>query len=110
MLWIDTLQFGIVSNISVEQKNTPEQFLLQQNYPNPFNPVTMIRYQLPMGVYVELSVYNILGQKVATLVSQHQAAGNYNVSWEAVGLTSGIYYYRLDTDNFHQVRKMILMK
>jgi len=80
------------------------------NYPNPFNPVTMINYQLSMTNDVELSVYNMLGQKVATLVREIQPAGSYNVQWDASGVASGTYYYLLQAGEVREIRRMILMK
>ena len=88
----------------------PNNFTLEQNYPNPFNPVTMINYQLPMTCKVELSVYNLLGQKVVTLVNKKQPAGRYEVHWDASSFTSGVYLYRLQAGNFLETNKMILMK
>ena len=93
----------------------PQKFALYQNYPNPFNPVTTISYTV--GAHrevafqnVELSIYNCLGQKVTTLVSKKQPAGIYSVEWDASGLSSGVYLYRLQTGTHVQTKKMILMK
>jgi len=84
---------------------------LYQNYPNPFNPKTVISYQLPVVSEVHLGIYNILGQKVATLVSANQPAGTYEIEWNATGYSSGAYIYRLETDNgFVQTRKLLLLK
>jgi len=84
---------------------------LHQNYPNPFNPTTGISYQLPAVSKVELSVYNILGQKVATLVNQRQPAGKFKVRWDATGFVSGLYFYRIETDKgFVQTKKLVLLK
>jgi len=89
----------------------PGRFALHQNYPNPFNPSTSIGYQLPVLSRVELAVYNIIGQKVATLISGKQPAGVYHVTWNAGGFASGVYYYRLTTDQgFVQTRKLLLLK
>ena len=89
----------------------PKKYTLSQNYPNPFNPTTAISYQLPAVSHVELSIYNILGQKVATLVSERQPAGNHKVEWNASGFASGVYFYRLETDQgFISSRKLILLK
>ena len=97
----------------------PETWKLYQNYPNPFNPKTVIGYQLPVISDVELSIYNILGQKVATLVSEKQPAGTYKVEWDASGFASGVYLYKLTADNgpstssghrFVQSKKLILLK
>jgi hypothetical protein len=90
--------------------NIPKGVQLYQNYPNPFNPVTMINYQLPMASKVELSIYNLLGQEVATLVNERQQAGYHIVEWDASGIASGVYYYRLEAGNFIETRKMIYLK
>jgi serine protease len=88
----------------------PLVFKLYQNYPNPFNPMTMINYQLPITSNVEINIYNLLGQKVATLVNQKQPAGNYHIQWDATGYSTGVYYYRLKAGDLQQVKKMILIK
>ena len=100
----------VQSVIAVNELALPRQFMLLQNYPNPFNPTTMINYQLPMTCEVDLSVYNILGQKVATLVAERQQAGSYKVEWDASKIASGVYLYRIEAGNFTDVRKMIIMK
>jgi hypothetical protein len=102
-----------VNVLSVEQElqNVPLSYQLMQNYPNPFNPVTAIGYQLSAVSQVELSIYNLIGQKVATLVSERQNAGSHQVEWDASGFSSGIYFYRLQTDGgFVQTRKLMLIK
>ena len=85
-------------------------FTLHQNYPNPFNPKTIINYELPITNDVELTIYNLMGQKVETLVSAKQNAGVYRVEWDASDLSSGIYTYRLTAGNFHKIKKMVLVK
>ena len=86
------------------------RFRLSQNYPNPFNPVTMINYQLPVTSSVDLSIYNLLGQKVLTLVSEKQRAGYHQVEWDASGFASGVYYYRIQAGEFQDVKKMVLIR
>jgi hypothetical protein len=88
----------------------PGQFRLHQNYPNPFNPKTIINYQLPVISKVDLSIYNLLGQKVANLVSERQPAGHYKVLFDAAGFASGLYFYRIEAGDFLQTRKMLLLK
>jgi len=89
----------------------PTKFVLFQNYPNPFNPTTAITYQLSMVSQVDLSIYNVMGQKVAELVSEKQPAGSYNVEWDAKEFASGVYFYRLTTDRgFIQTRKLVVLK
>jgi photosystem II stability/assembly factor-like uncharacterized protein len=87
------------------------QFNLSQNYPNPFNPRTTINYQIPLNTQVKLSIYNLLGQKVVTLVNKKQPAGRYTVEWDAGAFASGVYIYRFETNTgFMQSRKLILLK
>ncbi|MBC8043306.1 MAG: T9SS type A sorting domain-containing protein, partial [Rhizobacter sp.] len=88
----------------------PNAFGLKQNYPNPFNPSTTIRYELAAPSDVKLNVFDVLGREVATLVNQRQSAGNYRVGFNASNLSSGIYFYRLQTGNFTQTKKMLLVK
>jgi photosystem II stability/assembly factor-like uncharacterized protein len=89
---------------------TPNTFRLEQNYPNPFNPSTSISYSIPNNSFVTLKVYDILGNEVATLVNQTQAAGNYIFSFDASNLSNGVYLYSIKADNFSDVKKMIFMK
>jgi len=88
----------------------PEKFTLFQNYPNPFNAGTIIRYQLPENARVRLTIYNILGEKVATLVDEPQIAGEHQVQFQPESLPSGVFFYRLDAGEYHAVQKMVLMK
>jgi hypothetical protein len=90
--------------------NKVYSFDLMQNYPNPFNPSTSISYSLPKDGMVKLEVFNMLGQKVGTLVQDYQRAGNHEVRFDASGLSSGAYYYRITTNGNSLTRKMILMK
>jgi len=88
----------------------PVKFKLLQNYPNPFNPSTVIRYHLAVGTLVHLAVFNLAGQRVALLVNEKQAAGPYQIEFNATGLASGIYLYRLEVGHYFEIKKMILMK
>jgi len=98
-------------DIEPENKSLlPQEYVLSQNYPNPFNPITVIGYRLSAVSNVELSIYNVLGEKVSTLVSRKQSAGEYSVEWDASALASGVYYYELKTVNFRDVKKMVFMK
>ena len=100
----------------VQLQTRPEAFALANNYPNPFNPATTIKYALPQAADVELTVYNVVGQVVRTLVAEHQSAGRYVVEWDATNdsghnLSSGMYFYRLEAGGeFHEVKKMLLLK
>ncbi len=89
---------------------TPKIFELSQNYPNPFNPTTVISYQLPVASEVSIKVFDMLGREVATLVSERQEAGRYQVTFNAASLSSSVYFYRLQAGNFVQTRKMLLVK
>jgi hypothetical protein len=88
----------------------PLEFALEQNYPNPFNPSTIIKYSIPENGYVTLDVYNLLGEKVASLVNGVQEAGRYEINFDASNLASGIYIYNLKSGSFNSVKKMLLMK
>jgi hypothetical protein len=101
----------VVGNDADEKKSTmPFAYKLEENYPNPFNNRTIIQYQLPKPCKVELSIYNLIGQKLTTLVSVNQQAGKYQVNWDATDFPSGIYYYIIKADEFRQVKKMIMLK
>jgi hypothetical protein len=105
----DTLFRSVITGIQPEAGTVPREFLLHQNYPNPFNPATTIRYELPHAAHVVLTIYNILGQEVVTLVNEEKPAGVYNVRFEAGGLASGMYAYRLRAGDFVETRKLVLL-
>lgn len=96
-----------IRNISSQ---TPNKFLLSQNYPNPFNPSTKINFSLPLKSFVRLKVYNSLGKEVANLVNEILSQGTYEYSFNGQSLTSGIYFYKLETENFSETKKMMLIK
>jgi photosystem II stability/assembly factor-like uncharacterized protein len=98
--------FGVVSI----NENIPNNFFLSQNYPNPFNPNTNIRYELPKNSFVKIVVFDLLGREIKTLVNEKQSPGTYNVSFDASTYPSGVYFYRLSTDDFSETKKMILLK
>ncbi|HLT24234.1 MAG TPA: T9SS type A sorting domain-containing protein [Ignavibacteria bacterium] len=109
MIYSDTL----TSSISQISNNIPDRISLHQNYPNPFNPSTKIRFDITSGSLsdaVKLAVYDITGREVAVLVNQQLSAGSYEYTFNAKGLTSGIYFFRLDAGDFSDVRKMTLLK
>lgn len=93
-----------------DELNLISEFRLNQNYPNPFNPTTTISYTIPMMSNVSLKVFNILGKEVATLVNETKNAGNYSINFNASGLSSGVYFYQLTTDNITSTKKFTLMK
>ncbi|GAB6283403.1 MAG: hypothetical protein STSR0008_21690 [Ignavibacterium sp.] len=95
-----------------DEKNTlqPKQYALNQNYPNPFNPSTTISYAIPNDGFVSLRIYNVLGQEIKSLVNQFQKSGNYKLMFDASNLPSGVYFYKIEANNFTQVKKMMLLK
>jgi len=88
----------------------PTKFTLKQNYPNPFNPSTTIEYSIPQSGNVKLKIYNSIGEEITTLVNNYEEAGNYKIIFDASSLSSGIYFYKLETGHFTSVKKMILLK
>jgi hypothetical protein len=100
----------MISSVIVPSGQLPAVFRLEQNYPNPFNPTTIIRYALPARTYVTLSVFNALGQQVGTLVNDTQEAGYHEVRFDGRSLATGVYFYRLQTGDFIQTRKMLLLE
>ena len=88
----------------------PERFSLSQNYPNPFNPSTMIKYKLGKSSHIALKIYNLAGQEIVTLVNEFQPAGEYEITWQPKELPSGLYFYKIQTKEFSETRKLILQK
>ncbi|MEO8209714.1 MAG: T9SS type A sorting domain-containing protein [bacterium] len=107
--------FSPATGINIVSNILPDKYILHQNYPNPFNPKTIINYNIPSNVKgqtsnVKLIIYNAMGQEVSTLVNEKQNAGSYNVEFDGSSLTSGIYFYKLESGNFVETKKMILLK
>jgi hypothetical protein len=110
----------IISSAQPISGNLPAAFELCQNYPNPFNPTTTIKYELPKASVVRLSVYDILGREVSVLVNERKNAGSYEVKFsakggsasggDASGLSSGVYFYRLQAGDFTQTKRLLLLK
>ena len=98
------------SDVVFIEISVPSEFALDQNYPNPFNPTTKIGFHIAESEFVTLKVYDLLGNELATLVKENKPAGEYEVEFSAIGLTSGIYIYKLETRNVIQTKKMILLK
>ena len=84
--------------------------MLEQNFPNPFNPATSVKYTIPRGGHVRLSVYNLLGQEVARLVDGNQTEGTYELEFAKANLPSGIYFYRIQAPGFIETKKMVITK
>ena len=103
---------GVIWKINGEEDSKADitSYALDSNYPNPFNPTTQISYQLPENSFVNLVVYNTIGQKVAELVNQEQTSGKYTVKFDAADLPSGVYIYKLQAGEFSDVKKMLLTK
>jgi hypothetical protein len=99
-----------ITDIKDENVETVKDYQLYQNYPNPFNPSTTINYSLPKQGIVKLTVYNILGSKVATIINEYKPTGNYSVQFNGNSLASGIYLYRLESGNYNAAKKFILLK
>lgn len=87
-----------------------KEFELRQNYPNPFNPSTIISYHLSAASDINLKIYDILGREIIVLVNERQTAGDHSVKFNGSNLTSGVYFYSLTTENFHQTKELVLMK
>ncbi|MDP4115802.1 MAG: T9SS type A sorting domain-containing protein, partial [Bacteroidota bacterium] len=99
--------------LSAEEKlgsEIPKEYSLLQNYPNPFNPTTTINFSIVKSGKVSLKVYDMLGREIKILINEEKAPGKYNVTFNGAGLASGIYFYRLQTDNFVETKKLVLMK
>ena len=94
----------------VEVEKVPIQYELSQNYPNPFNPSTTIRFSLPKQTQLKLNLYNILGELVETIIEGNYEVGNYKVTFNASNLSSGVYIYRIESSEFVQTKKMMLLK
>jgi hypothetical protein len=102
--------FLVVDAVNAVVEETPKEFALLQNYPNPFNPKTVVSYQLPAAGDVRLAVYDLLGREVATLVNEWRPAGKYNVAFDASGLSSGVYLYKLESNGKSATRKLTLVR
>ena len=100
----------LVNVIYDNSESIPDEFLLEQNYPNPFNPSTTINYSIAHNGIVSLKVYDVLGNEIVTLVNEEKQAGNYVVEFGANGLTSAIYFYKLQSGDFIGTKKMLLLK
>ncbi len=107
--WESLLDTLVVRVESLPTANIPREFILLQNYPNPFNPSTTIEFALPKPAFVMLKVYNLLGEEVATLIAEQRTAGIHQLNWDARGLASGVYLYRLEAGEFVRSKKLILL-
>jgi hypothetical protein len=101
---------GIPTAISEEQNTIPTNYALFQNYPNPFNPTTNIKFSLPKESKVKLTIYDAIGKQITVLVDGQMSAGSHVVQWNATNFASGVYFYRIEADNFRMTNKMLFMK
>jgi hypothetical protein len=115
---IDGIVYGDTSITGINSISTeiPGQYSLYQNYPNPFNPVTNIKFEIPLSPFeggkgdVKLVIFNIQGKEITTLVNQQLSPGTYEVEWNASSFPSGVYFYKLESSNFSETKKMVLIK
>lgn len=105
-----SMQSTIITSVSEVVGEVPKSFSLEQNYPNPFNPATTIEFSLFRSGYVTLKVFNLLGEEVATLVQGELNVGKYKTQWNSMGFPTGVYFYRLQTADFVETRKLLLLR
>lgn len=103
-------KFSVITDIGDNELIKPISFNLDQNYPNPFNPTTIIKFSIPEENNVTLKVYDVIGKEVSVLINEKKSAGNYEISFDAAGLSSGVYFYKLEAGNFTSTKKMILIR
>jgi hypothetical protein len=101
---------GISTGVHAEPSSSPKSFSLFQNYPNPFNSVTNISFDLPSKSFMSLKVYDLIGREITTLISEELPAGNHLKHWNASGLSSGVYFYRLQAGSFSETKKLVLLQ
>lgn len=106
---VDDLSLGGPTGIN-DNQTTINSFKLDQNYPNPFNPLTTIQFQVANSSFVNLKVYDVLGNEIVTLVNEEKPAGSYEAEFSAVGFSSGLYFYKMQAGSFVETKKMILLK
>ena len=107
---LDLVSVASLVGIGNNNNEIPASYQLRQNYPNPFNPATAISYSLPKAGNVKLAVYDMLGNEVAVIVDEFKQPGNYNLNFDASRLSSGVYFYKLISEGYSDVKKMILLK
>jgi hypothetical protein len=112
---IGGIEYGTFVDVEDEEINNPKLYFLSQNYPNPFNPTTIIKYAIPSNVKgetasVKLVIYDVLGREIKTLINEEHSAGTYDVEFNANELTSGIYFYKLQSGSFIETKKMLLLR
>lgn len=109
-------EFGLATNVeSTEDKDVPQSYSLEQNYPNPFNPSTYIEFSVPTRTFVKVEIYNTLGQMIRTLTAQELESGNHIIVWDGKNnfnqnVSTGVYFYRISTEDYSSTKKMVLLK
>lgn len=106
---VEIKKIGTTSFLDANVSNM-DNYILNQNYPNPFNPITTISYHLPKSSFIKLSIYDIKGKLVKTLVNEKKGAGSYSIEWNAENISSGIYFYQIKAGEFISVRKCLVVK
>jgi hypothetical protein len=104
------IRLDYLTGVEGNNNELPTVFKLYNNYPNPFNPSTTIKYDIPQNAFVQMTIYDILGREVDKLVNQDMQPGRYEVMWDAKNYASGTYIYKLETENFTDIKKMVLVK
>jgi len=107
---IDTTIISISSGVNDRTNDLPLTYELKQNYPNPFNPSTTIAFDVPSVGHVQLRIFDLLGREVASLLNEQRNAGRYHVEWDASRFSSGVYFYRIESGEFKQTKKLMLVK
>jgi hypothetical protein len=102
--------FGTPSGVINTGNSSPDKYILFQNYPNPFNPTTNIKFQIPANNFVTMKIYDVLGKEVATLVNENLKSGTYEVNWNATKYSSGVYFYKIISDGYSEIKRMMLVK
>ncbi len=110
LFWKDTLYLDITTELQDVVRPLLMNFDLKENYPNPFNPSTIIEYDIPTESFVTLKIYDILGREAKTLVKENQKPGTYKIAFNAIGLTSGVYFYKIMAGDFVETKKMLLLR
>lgn len=106
VIWHFSTPVGITNN----NEQIPKEFMLYHNYPNPFNPLTKIKYDLPKSTFVKIVIYDVLGQLIEVLVNDKKNAGRYEIDWDGSKYASGTYFYKMETDSYTDIKKMVLIK
>jgi hypothetical protein len=101
---------GFITQVNDEPDVIPTVYNLFQNYPNPFNPSTIISFSIPASSFVTIRIFDVLGSEVANLVNEEKSAGNYEITFDSKGLSSGVYLYKIQAGKFVETKKMILLR